>query len=45
MPVDIVSRNGNLLLNRPLPNSGELDFEERFILDEITKWMAINLLS
>ena len=23
--VDIVSRNGNLMLNFPLPNSGELD--------------------
>ena len=40
--VDIVSRNGNLMLNFPLPNSGELDYEERVILDEITKWMAIN---
>ena len=42
MLVDIVSRNGNLLLNFPLPNSGELDYEEAVILDEITKWMAIN---
>jgi alpha-L-fucosidase len=40
--VDIVSRNGNLLLNFPLPNSGELDYEELVILGEITKWMAIN---
>ena len=40
--VDIVSRNGNLMLNFPLPNSGELDYEELVILDEITKWMAIN---
>jgi len=40
--VDIVSRNGNLMLNIPLPNSGEPDYEERVILDEITKWMAIN---
>jgi len=40
--VDIVSRNGNLLLNFPLPDSGELDYEELVILDEITKWMAIN---
>jgi alpha-L-fucosidase len=42
MLVDIVSRNGNLLLNFPLPNSGELDYEELVILEEITKWMAIN---
>jgi alpha-L-fucosidase len=40
--VDIVSRNGNLLLNFPLPNSGELDYEERFILEEITTWMMVN---
>ena len=40
--VDVVSRNGNLMLNFPLPNSGELDYEELVILDEITKWMAIN---
>jgi alpha-L-fucosidase len=40
--VDIVSRNGNLMLNFPLPNSGELDYEEMVILNEITKWMAIN---
>jgi len=42
MLVDIVSRNGNLLLNFPLPNSGELDYEEMLILNAITKWMAIN---
>jgi alpha-L-fucosidase len=40
--VDIVSKNGNLLLNFPLPNSGELDFAEREILEGITQWMAIN---
>jgi len=39
---DIVSRNGNLMLNFPLPNSGELDSKELKILDEITKWMAVN---
>jgi len=42
MLVDIVSRNGNLMLNFPLPNSGELDAEEMKILSEITKWMAVN---
>jgi len=40
--VDIVSKNGNLLLNLPLPNSGELDAEEIKVLDGITEWMAIN---
>jgi alpha-L-fucosidase len=39
---DIVSKNGNLLLNFPLPNSGELDYEELVMLDGITKWMAVN---
>ncbi|MDQ2711299.1 MAG: alpha-L-fucosidase [Acidobacteriota bacterium] len=42
MLVDIVSRNGNLLLNFPLPSSGELDRQERDILAEITGWMAVN---
>jgi alpha-L-fucosidase len=42
MLVDIVSRNGNLLLNFPLPNSGMLDDRELAVLDGITKWMAVN---
>lgn len=40
--VDIVSKNGNLLLNFPLPNSGELDAEELKTLEGITQWMAVN---
>lgn len=40
--VDIVSKNGNLLLNFPLPNSGQLDPEELTTLAGITDWMAIN---
>ncbi len=40
--VDIVSKNGNLLLNFPLPNSGELDPEEVKTLEGITAWMAVN---
>jgi len=40
--VDIVSRNGNLLLNFPLPNSGAPDPEELKIVAEITSWMAVN---
>jgi alpha-L-fucosidase len=39
---DIVSKNGNLLLNFPLPNSGELDPEEMKVLEGITAWMAVN---
>jgi alpha-L-fucosidase len=42
MLVDIVSRNGNLLLNFPLPSNGMLDAGELKILDEITRWMAVN---
>jgi alpha-L-fucosidase len=37
-----VSKNGNLLLNFPLPNSGQLDFEEMEVLQGITEWMQIN---
>ncbi len=42
MLVDIVSRNGNLLLNFPLPGSGELDSRELEVLAGITNWMAVN---
>jgi alpha-L-fucosidase len=42
MLVDIVSRNGNLMLNFPLMSSGVLDREEEKILDAITAWMAVN---
>ncbi|HUP02981.1 MAG TPA: alpha-L-fucosidase [Bryobacteraceae bacterium] len=42
MLVDIVSRNGNLMLNFPLPGNGMLDDTELKLLDEITRWMAVN---
>jgi alpha-L-fucosidase len=42
MLVDIVSRNGNLLLNFPLPSNGMLDPQELKILDEVTRWMSVN---
>ena len=42
MLVDIVSRNGNLMLNFPLPASGMLDNYELKVLDGISKWMAVN---
>jgi alpha-L-fucosidase len=40
--VDVVSRNGNFMLNFPLPNSGMLDDRELAILDGITRWMNVN---
>jgi alpha-L-fucosidase len=40
--VDIVSRNGNLLLNIPLPASGVPDDAELKILASITTWMKVN---
>ncbi len=40
--VDIVSKNGNLLLNFPLPASGELGRDEMQTLEGITSWMAVN---
>ncbi len=42
MLCDIVSRNGNLMLNIPLPNSGKPDAEELKVLEGITQWMAVN---
>ncbi len=40
--VDVVSRNGNLLLNIPLPASGVPDDAELKILASITDWMKVN---
>lgn len=37
-----MSKNGNLLLNFPLPNSGELDPAKIELLEGITKWMEVN---
>ena len=42
MLVDIVSRNGNLMLNFPLPARGTLDLEELNVLAEVTQWMSVN---
>jgi alpha-L-fucosidase len=42
MLCDIVSKNGNLMLNIPLPASGMPDFEELALIEEITQWMAVN---
>src|ERR1700687_4433491 len=40
--VDIVSKNGHLMLNFPLPSSGMLDDRELKILAGITEWMSVN---
>jgi alpha-L-fucosidase len=42
MLVDIVSKNGNLLLNFPLRNDGTLDSREEAIIESLTQWMAVN---
>jgi alpha-L-fucosidase len=42
MLVDIVSQNGNLLLNFPLPNNGQLDSDEENILNALADWMVVN---
>ena len=40
--VDIVSKNGNMLLNVPPKADGTLDGDTRQILVEIGKWMDVN---
>jgi len=40
--VDIVSKNGNLLLNVPLRADGTLDKQAETILVELGKWMDVN---
>ena len=42
MLVDIVSKNGNLLLNIPLPGNGAPDTDELKFLAEFTAWMEVN---
>jgi alpha-L-fucosidase len=40
--VDIVSKNGNLLLSIPLPGHGEPDADELAFLHEMAEWQAVN---
>lgn len=42
MLVDIVSKNGNLLLNFPIRPDGTLDSQEEAIIGSITEWNASN---
>ena len=40
--VDIVSKNGNLMLNIPVRADGTIDEKERRIVGEIGQWMKVN---
>lgn len=40
--VDIVSKNGNLLLSVPLRADGTFDEKEKAVLDEFGSWMRVN---
>ena len=42
MLADVVSKNGNLLLNVPVRGNGSIDELEYTIVEEIGEWMAIN---
>jgi alpha-L-fucosidase len=40
--VDIVSKNGNLLLNVPVKGDGTIDADEQAIIEGIAAWMDVN---
>jgi alpha-L-fucosidase len=40
--IDVVSKNGNLLLSVPVRGNGTIDEQERAIVEEIGQWMAVN---
>ncbi|MBO9660691.1 MAG: alpha-L-fucosidase, partial [Chitinophagaceae bacterium] len=40
--IDVVSKNGNLLLNIPLKGNGTIDEQELAIVEGITAWMQVN---
>jgi len=42
MLVDVVSKNGNLLLNIPVRGDGSIDEKELAVVEGIAQWMAIN---
>ena len=42
MLVDIVSKNGNLLLSIPVRGDGTIDEDERKVLDDLASWMPPN---
>ncbi|GAB3356149.1 alpha-L-fucosidase [Arachidicoccus ginsenosidivorans] len=40
--VDVVSKNGNLMLNIPIRGDGTIDDKERAVVESIGKWMMVN---
>lgn len=40
--IDVVSKNGNLLLSIPLRGDGTIDADEREILQQLAAWMSLN---
>jgi alpha-L-fucosidase len=40
--VDVVSKNGNLMLSVPVKGNGNIDSDERKIVEEIGRWMKAN---
>jgi alpha-L-fucosidase len=40
--IDIVSKNGNLLMNIPLKADGTMDEEAKMLIMEVGKWLKIN---
>lgn len=40
--IDVVSKNGNLLLNIPIRGNGTIDKEEKKILNNIGNWLDVN---
>jgi alpha-L-fucosidase len=42
MRCHLVSKNGNLLLNIPLPGHGKPHVDEMALIDKFGAWMALN---
>jgi len=42
MLIDIISKNGNMLLSVPMRGDGTIDDKEQAILENIAAWMAVN---
>jgi alpha-L-fucosidase len=39
---DVISKNGNLLLNIPIRGDGTIDSEERAVVEEVAAWMHVH---